>query len=196
MSRFLLVVAATVAAVLPLRSEAEALSREGIVGILPSATFSPQTGPGDGRQAAFGGTLAFGFKPSAPLEVGIDISGSTSTLQQADGRDLRLWSVPFLLRLSWTPTPKWDLRPVFHVGAGKALIMVDGASYKEHTPLVAQATAGLQMDLSETTGLWFDVGYLYARAEDPDLGKLDAGGPLARAGIYFRWEPVPERGFR
>lgn len=181
---------------LPVQASARALSREGIVGILPSATFGSPRGGGESGSLAPGATLAFGFKPSAPIEVGIDVSASTSNVSGADGRSARVWSVPFLLRFSWTPTPKWDLRPVFHVGAGKALITVDGpSSYEEHTPLAAQATVGIQADLSDTMGLWADAGYLYARATDSRLGTLDTGGPVARVGLYFRWEPIPERGF-
>ena len=54
---------------------------------------------------------------------------------------------------------------------------------------------GLQADLNDTIGLMADVGYLYSRADDATLGTVDAGGAIVRAGVYFRWEPIPERRF-
>jgi len=178
----------------PAAGAAKSLAREGTVAILPTARFASQPKGFDGAAVAPALALAFGFKPSADLELGIDIGASMASAKGAGGT-WDLLGAPLLVRLSWTPMPAWDVRPVFHLGAGKALITVDGPSYREHTPFALQATAGLQADLSDALGLWVDGGYLHARAEDPVLGTVDGGGALARAGLYFRWEPIPARGF-
>ncbi len=173
---------------------ARSLAREGTVAILPTARFAPAPKGFDGAPVAPALGLSFGFKPEANFEIGIDIGGSLSEAKGASGT-WDLLGAPLLLRFSWTPLPHLDLRPVLHAGVGKALVTVDGPSYREHTPYALQATAGLQADLSDTVGLWLDGGYLYARAEDPALGTVDAGGILARAGLYCRGEPIPKRGF-
>ena len=185
---------ALVAGFLPATGHARSLAREGTVAILPTARFASQPDGLDGSSVAPGVGLAFGFKPSASFEIGIDVGASLSS-GKGHGGTWDLLGAPLLLRFSWTPTPDFDVRPVFHAGVGKALVTVDGPGYREHTPYAFQATAGLQADLSESVGLWVDGGYLLARAEDPALGRIDGGGVLARAGVYFRWEPIPERRF-
>ena len=134
-------------------------------------------------------TLAFGFKPSSSLEVGIDLGGS-----YASGGPVQIVAAPLMLRMSWTPLPDLDVRPVLHGGFGKQLMTVKGAGkYREHTPYAGLVGAGLQADLSAALGLQLDAGYLHARAEDEALGRIDGGGPFVRAGLYFRFEPTPER---
>lgn len=174
----------------PREAAAAAVEREGIVAILPAARW----GQGDVGIAPKLG-LSFGIRALAALEVGVDVAASRASVH-AEGRDNEFFSLPLLLRGSWTPTPQWDLRPVVHAGIGKALVIVDGGSSKdrEHTPQAFMAAAGIQADLSESVGMAADVGYLHLRTNDPKLGSLDGGGPFVRAGVYFRWEPVRRLG--
>ncbi len=188
--------AALAAALLALApaAHAESLAREGTVAILPTARFAKAPAGLDGAAAAPGLGLSFGFKPSASFELGIDIAAS---MTEATGKG-GTWSVlgaPLMLRFTWTPTPHLDVRPVLSAGLGKALVTVDGPAYREHTPYAMQATAGLQADLSDKVGLMLDAGYLHSRADDPTLGTVNAGGAIVRGGVYFRWEPIPERRF-
>ncbi len=179
----------------PVASSAAALAREGTVAILPAARLASTPTGLDNEGAAPAMMLAFGFKPNASLEVGIDVGLSSAGLRAGAGRyDLLI--VPLLLRGSWTPTPRWDLRPVVHAGVGKELLLVYGprGEYREHTPTAAMGAVGIQADLSTSIGLALDLGYLYASAKDPALGRLDGGGPFVRAGLYFRWEPVRRLG--
>lgn len=182
------------ALLLPSAAQARSLAREGTVAILPSARFGSTPKGLDAPAAAPGLGLAFGFKPSASFELGIDVAGSMSEAKGSGG-SWRILGAPLLLRASWTPTPDLDWRPVLHAGVGKALVTVDGPSYREHTPTAFFAALGVQGDLSDTIGLMADVGYLHSRADDATLGRLDAGGAIVRAGVYFRWEPIPERRF-
>jgi len=185
---------AALAGLIPSAAAARSLAREGTVAILPSARFGSTPAGFDGGAVAPALGLSFGFKPEAALEVAIDVGLSRAILEGAGAR-WEVLSVPLAVRLGWTPTPALDVRPVLHLGVGKALVAVDGPAYREHTPWVLQATAGVQADLSDAVGLWIDGGYLHARTEDPALGDVDAGGVLARAGLYFRFEPLPARPF-
>lgn len=196
MIRRLAALALGTALLAPGLAHARSLAREGTVAILPGARFSQAPDGTDGSPVAPELGLSFGFKPSASLEVGIDVLGSRTTAKPEAGGELELTGVPLLLRFSWTPMPDYDVRPLLTAGLGKALVSVDGAGgYREHTPWAALATVGMQADLSSSLGLWIDGGYLFARADDPKIGRVDGGGILARAGLYFRFEPIPERRF-
>lgn len=173
-------------ALAPTAAGAEALEREGTVAILP-AVRSPSGADGP----APGLTLSFGIKPTRTLEVGIDLGASRS---DGGGGAYHLTALPIGVSFEWTPAPDWDLRPVLHATAGKGFAAIDGeGGYRELTSYFALAAAGVTADLSSEIGLYADAGYQYFRVKDEALGRLDAGGPLVRAGVYFRWDPLPQR---
>jgi hypothetical protein len=177
---------AAAVSLLPAAAAAKAREREGTVAILPAVGL-----PSGADAPAPGLTLSFGLKPTRTLEVGIDFSAS-----HQEGRDgaFSLTAVPIGVSFEWTPTPDWDLRPVFHATAGKGFVSVDGdGGYRELTDYFVLAGAGLTADVSEDVGLYADLGYRYFRLDDGTEGRLDAGGPLARFGVYFRFDPVPDR---
>ncbi|AKU90395.1 hypothetical protein [Vulgatibacter incomptus] len=180
---------------LPLSAGAEAREREGTVAILPAARLARGPAGVENGGAAPAMVLAFGFKPTASSEVGIDVGATALGVRANDGR-YDVVGVPILLRGSWSPAPRWDVRPVLHAGLGKELVLVYGPGdvYREHTPLALMAAAGIAADLSNEIGLSADLGYLYGRADDPGLGRLDGGGGFIRAGVYFRWDPVQRLG--
>lgn len=170
----------------PVIASAEALEREGTVALLPAVRF-----PSDADGPAPGFTLSFGLKPTRSLEVGIDLGASRG--EGGDGA-YTLTTVPLGVSFEWTPMPDRDLRPVLHATVGKGFATVNGdGDYRELTSYFALAGAGLTADLSSDVGLYADAGYLYFRVKDDTLGRLDAGGPLVRAGVYFRWDPLPKR---
>jgi hypothetical protein len=170
----------------PAAAGARALEREGTVALLPALRF-----PSGADGPAPGFTLSFALKPTRALEVGIDLGASRS---EGGGGAYRLTAVPVGISFEWTPTPDWDVRPILHATAGKGFTAIDGAGgYREPTSYFALAGAGLTADLSADLGLYADAGYEYFRVKDATLGRLDAGGPLVRAGVYFRFDPVPAR---
>ncbi len=171
---------------LPGAAGAKALEREGTVAILPELRF-----PDGADGPAPGLTLSFALKPLRALEVGIDLGVSRS--EGGDGA-YHVDALPLGVSFEWTPAPDWDVRPILHATVGKGFVSVDGAGgYRERTSYFALAGAGVTADLSSDVGLYADLGYRYFRVEDEILGRLDAGGPVARAGVYFRWDPVPAR---
>lgn len=170
----------------PVLASAEAREREGTVALLPAVGF-----PADADNPAPGLTLSFGIKPLRSLEVGIDVSFSRQ--EGGDGAHT-LTAVPLGVSFEWTPTPDRDLRPILHATAGKGFASVSGAGgYRELTSWFGLVGAGVTADLSSVLGLYADAGYLYFRLKDDTLGGMDAGGPLVRAGIYFRWDPPAKR---
>lgn len=178
-------------ALAPAEGRSRALDREGTVAILP--TLRGGRGPGgDGSGLAPELALAFSYRPEARFEVGIDLGAGVSEREGAGGT-WQVVAVPIAVRLGWTPTPDLDWRPVVQGSVGKAFVSVYGPAYREHTPWVVQATAGLQGDLSRRLGLLAEVGWRHARATDPALGRVELGGWIARAGLVFRWEPEPRR---
>jgi len=184
------------AAVAPARqAHARAIEGEGIVAILPAARWGGKPASLDNRGFAPALTASFGLRPTASTELAIEIGGTIFGSGQDAGR-FDFVGMPLLVRGSYTPTPGRELRPVFHAGVGKELVLVygPGKEYQEHTPTVAMAAAGLQADLTDAIGLQADAGYLYARARAPGVGELDGGGVFVRAGMFFRWDPVRRLG--
>jgi hypothetical protein len=180
------VACAAAVALLPAAAAAKAREREGTVAILPTVSL-----PSGADAPAPGLTLSFGLKPIRTLEVGIDFAASHH--EGGDGA-FTLTAVPIGVSFEWTPTPEWDLRPVVHATLGKGFVAVDGAGgYRERAEYFALAGAGVTADLSGDLGLYADLGYRYFRLDDDAEGRLDAGGPLARLGIYFRFDPAPDR---
>ena len=187
------VAAAVVASARPV--QAKPLDGEGIVAFLPSARWGWKPSSLDNGGFAPALTASFGLRPTVSTEVAIEIGGTVFGSRQDMGR-FDYVGTPLLVRGTWTPLPASDLRPVFHAGFGKELLLVDGpgGEYQEHTPSVGMLAAGLQTELTDAIGLQADVGYLYARARAPGVGELDGGGVFARAGMFFRWEPVKRLG--
>lgn len=177
------------------QAHASVIEGEGIIAILPSARWGGKPASLDNRGFAPSLTASFGLRPSASTELAIEIGGTLFGASQDAGR-FDFVGMPLLLRGSYTPTPAKDLRPVFHAGVGKELVLVYGpdGKYQEHTPNVAMVAAGLQADLNDAIGLQADAGYLYARARAPGVGELDGGGVFVRAGMFFRWDPVRRLG--
>lgn len=170
----------------PAAAGAEALEREGTVAILPTVRL-----PDGADGPAPGLTLSFAIRPTRTLAVGIGLAASRS---EGGGGAYKLTALPVGISFGWTPTPDWNVRPLLHATAGKGFTAVDGeGGYREPTSYFALAGAGLAADLSADLGLYADAGYEYFRVKDDVLGKLDAGGPLVRAGVYFRFDPVPGR---
>lgn len=183
--RLLATLAVLALPLVPAAGAAEAREREGTVAILPAVRF-----PKGADAPAPGLTLSFGLKPSRTLEVGIDVSASRSG--GTDGG--YLVAVPVGVSFEWTPLPALDVRPVIHATLGKAFVAVDGeGGYGEATPYFALAGAGITADLSSELGLYADGGYLVAGSGEGLPGSPEIGGPLVRLGIYFRWDPIPER---
>lgn len=177
-------------ALAPALAGARSLAREGTVSLLGGARLSLREGAeGPGPM----GAISFAFKPDARMEVAIAVGVSPSAATNDVGPHTVL-AVPLALRLGWTPTPTLELRPVLGVQAGKALLQIDGpAGELEATPFALAGTVGVAFDLSADLGLEAHGGYLYAAEAVPGTGWVDGGGVFALAGVYFRFEPVPER---
>ena len=186
-------VAAVVSSARP--AQARPLDGEGIVAILPSARWGWKPSSLDNGGIAPAVTASFGLRPTLSTELAIEIGATVFGSRQDMGR-FDYVGTPLLVRGSWTPLPARDLRPVVHAGIGKELLLVygPGDEYQEHTPTVGMLAAGLQVELTDAIGLQADVGYLFARARAPGVGELDGGGVFARAGMFFRWEPVKRLG--
>lgn len=168
----------------PAKASARALEREGTVAVL-TAVRAPSRVPG--AKLVPGLALSFGFKPLVALEFAVDIAAH---YVQADA--FSMTTLPLGLTLKWTPLPSYELRPIFTATLGKEFVALDGPAgrYREHTPYLLVFSGGAVADLGSLAGIYADVGYQYARVKDTLHGVLDAGGPLVRAGVYFRWEPL------
>ncbi len=177
-------------ALTPAAASARSLAREGTVSLLAGARLSLREGAeGPGPM----GAISFGFKPDPRLEVAIDVGVSPTSASNAVGAHTVL-AVPLTLGLEWTPTPAWEARPVLGLQVGKALLQIDGpAGEVEATPFAFAASAGLAWDLNSDLGLEAHAGWLSAAESVPGTGWVDGGGAFALAGVYFRFEPVPER---